>query len=106
MQRLHPFNIVGMPSSSVTSEEEDPTGSEAVAAAAPLLTGSLGRQRRVSFREARNDRRGGVGSSGFEGGGGGGSGPEQECPQCRLQCYGGEVPGGGAEFRDGPAISI
>ena len=33
MQRLHPFNIVGMPSSSVTSEEEDPTGSEAVAAA-------------------------------------------------------------------------
>ena len=98
----NPCNLVGLPSSSVTSEEEDPTGSEA-AAAAPLLTGSLGRQRRVSFREAKNNGRGG--RDGFEGGGGGG-GPEQECPHCRLQCYGGEVGGGGAEYRDGRAISI
>ena len=97
-QYLH-WNTLGLPSSSVTSEEDDPGGSEAAAAAAPLLTGSLGRQRRVSFREAK--------TGGRSCGGGGGGAPEPDCPQCRLQYYGGEVAGGdGADYRDGQRYSI
>ena len=58
-----------------------------MAVAAPLLnTGSLGRRRRVSFREARNSGRGSLG----------GLGPAEQqecCPQCRHVGIGDEVNG-------------
>ena len=82
----------------MTSEDEDPgAGNEAAAAAAPLLTGSLGRERRVSFREARNGRGGRERYAADSGG----DGQPHECPQCLLH-YGGveaDGGGGGAEYR-------